>query len=382
MPPDPGAARLPDRPPSDARETGARRWRDGWVGRAARAADRLWARHPRWSMAFKGAFAAALAWFVALLLPAPISDFAYYAPLGAVVATNRTVVGSAVSGLQAAGAVVAGAVIARLADLVLAPGAIAIAVVVGAAILLAGWRGWGMLGDWVVTSSLIVLIIGNTDKLGFVGAYAGLVALGAAIGALVNALAPPLLIVPSAIELDRLRDRLADQLDAVVDGLRASTPPADDEWEERRREIRPVLARATAAVEESREAARGNVRARRRSGEVHRLLVRAEALRVTAEMVEDVSRLVMRWESDGRDELAFGASVRPDVADALATYADVLRSDPGRAAEVRDVADHLRTVVRGARDESEEDFFVAGTLVLALRRGADALATLEDDAAG
>ncbi|BDZ42413.1 hypothetical protein GCM10025865_17120 [Paraoerskovia sediminicola] len=280
-------------------------------------------------MAFKAAFAASLAWFVALLLPAPISDFAYYAPLGAVVAMNRTVVRSALAAVQAAGAVVAGAAIARLADLALAPGAISIAVVVGIAFLVAGWRGWGVLGDWVVTSSLIVLIIGNTDKLGFVGAYAGLVALGAAIGALVNTLLPPLLIVPSSIELDRLRDRLADQLETVVDGLDRSEPPAVDEWDARRREIRPVLERASAAAEESKEAARANIRALRRSTELQLLIARAEALRVAGETVEDISRLVMRWEAVGNDNLAFGPSVRPGVAEALTVYAKALRAEAG-----------------------------------------------------
>ncbi|SDS88692.1 Aromatic acid exporter family member 1 [Paraoerskovia marina] len=351
------------------------RLRETRVGHAARSVDRIWARHPRWSLAAKGALAASVAWFVATLLPSPLSDYAYYAPLGAVVATGRTVMRSARSAAQAAGAVVVGAVIARLTALLDLPGFVAIAVVVAVAILVAGWRGFGPLGDWVITSALIVLIIGSSDSLGFVGAYAGLVALGAAIGALVNAALPPLLLVPSAIELDRLRDQLADQLDALADGLHGEEPPSPEEWDDRRREIQPMLERATAAVEESKESVRANVRARRRSQEVELLLARSETLRVTAEMVEDISRLVMRWERDDDHEVAFGPRVRPVVADALETYARVLRAsqDEESSAEVDTVAAGLRDVVRSERQAGGEDFFVAGTVVLALERGAGAL---------
>lgn len=361
------------------RAPAAHRFRDSRLGAGLRTVDRLWSRHPRWSMALKAAVAASIAWFVATLLPAPLSDYAYYAPLGAVVATGRTVVRSAQSALQAASAVVVGAVIARLIDFVGLPTVVAVALVVSIAIIVAGWSKFGVLGDWVVTSALIVLIIGSSDSLGFVGAYAGLVALGAAIGAALNALLPPLLMVPSAIELDRLRNGLADQLDGLVDGLRGERPPDADEWDTRRRALRPLLERATAAVEESKESARANVRARRWSSDMQLLLGRAEALRITAEMVEDISRLVMRWEQDGRDDVAFGPRVRPAVADALDTYAHVLRArhDERSSVEVRDAADHLRELVRAERRTGGEDYFVAGTVVLALGRGADALALRE-----
>lgn len=352
-----------------------RRFRESRAVRAAQSIDQTWARHPQWSLAAKGALAASLAWFIATLLPSPLSDYAYYAPLGAVVATGRTVMRSARSGAQAAGAVVVGAVIARLTDLLGLPSFIAIAIVVAIAILVAGWRGFGPLGDWVVTSALIVLIIGSSDSLGFVGAYAGLVALGAVIGAAVNVALPPLLLIPSAIELDRLRDQLAEQLDTLADGLHGEEPPSPQEWDERRREIQPMVARATAAVEESQESARANVRARRRSGEVTLLLARAETLRITAETVEDISRLVMRWERDDEHEVAFGPRIRPVVAEALDTYARVLQEsqDEKSSAEVDRAAANLREVVRTERQTGGEDFFVAGTVVLALERGAGAL---------
>ncbi|MDF9878287.1 hypothetical protein [Cellulosimicrobium cellulans] len=82
----------------------------------------------------------------------------------------------------------------------------------------------------------------------------------------------------------------------------------------------------------------------------------------------------------GRDDLARGARLRPLAARALDAYAAALRSvdsEPADEEGLRTVAacaEDLRGAVREARQEVDEDYFVAGAVVLALRRGAAVLA--------
>jgi len=348
--------------------------------RATTAARREWVRHPRWSLALKGAVAAALAWFVGILAPEPHSDYPYYAPLGAVVASTSTLARSVRESLQAVAALLLGAAIARGVDLVLAPSAFSVALAVGLALLCAGWHRFGDMGVWAVTSALFVLIIGNTDKFGFVGAYAGLLVLGAAVGIGINLLVPPLPLTPSEDALDRLRDTLADQVDALVDGLDRDLPPSPDEWEERRREVAPTLVQAREAVARTREAARANLRLRRHRDWAASQVQRSGELETSADVVGNLVRLLVEWERSGREDVALGPRLRPAAATALRAYVAALRSveteraDDALLADLDGAVESLRRDVRTVRQEADEDFFVAGAIVLALRRGRAALA--------
>ena len=337
-------------------------------------------RHPRWSVALKGAVAAALAWFVGVLAPEPFSDYPYYAPLGAVVATTSTLARSVRESVQAVAALLLGAAIARGVDLVLAPSALSIAIVVGIALVCAGWHRFGDMGIWAVTSALFVLIIGNTDKFGFVGAYAGLLVVGAAVGIGINLLVPPLPLTPTEEALRRLRDTLVDQVDALADGLDRDLPPSSEEWDERRREIAPTLAQARDAVARTREAARANLRLRRHRDWAASQVQRSSELETASDVVGDLVRLLVEWERSERDDLALGPRLRPVAARALRAFAAALgsveteRANDDHLAALDDAAEELRRGVREARRDVDEDFFVAGAIVLALRRGRDALA--------
>lgn len=348
--------------------------------RAVAAAQRQWVRHPRWSLAVKGAVAAAVAWFVGVLAPEPFSDYPYYAPLGAVVATTSTLARSVRESTQAILAILVGAAIARGVDLVLSPSALSVALVVGLALLCSGWRRFGEMGTWAVTSALFVLIIGNAAKVEFVGAYAGLVVVGAAIGVVINLIVPPLPLTPTEEALDGLRDTLVDQVEALADGLDGERPPSAEEWEERRHEVAPTLARARDAVSRTREAARANIRLRRHRDWAVSQVRRAQELEGSADVVESLVRLLVEWEREGRDDLALGARLRPLAARALDAYAAALRSigpEPAGEEELRTLAaraEDLRRAVREARQEVDEDYFVAGAVVLALRRAAAVLA--------
>jgi len=354
----------------------ARRSRAGIL---AQGAYRLWVLHPSWAMALKGAVAAALAWFIGLLAPEPLSDYPYYAPLGAVVATTGTLARSARTSAQATAAILIGAAVARVVDLVLDPGAPAIAITVGLALLFTGWRPLGEMGSWAVTAALFVLILGTSDPAAFVGAYAGLVVVGAAVGVAVNLLFPPLPLTPSEMTLDRLRDVLVEQLELLSGGLELDVPPSQDEWAERRRAIEPARAEAREAVARSKEAVRANRKARRYRDWATSQVRRAGALGIAASVVDETTRLVAEWETRDRDDVALGQALRPPSARALRAFAAVLETlgrdgvDAAALADLERAVEDLRRGVRETRANSDQDYFVAGALVLVLRRGAAAV---------
>lgn len=357
------------------------------------AGRRVWVRHPRWSLAIKGAFAATLAWFVGTLAPAPFSEYPYYAPLGAVLATTSTVVRSVRESVQTVAAVLIGAAIARAVDLAPLPGPLEVGVVVGIAFLCVGWRIFGDMGSWAVNSAIFVLILGDGEGMGYIGSYAGLIVVGAAIGIAVNLLLPSLPLTPSEVALARLRDELAEQVEALATGLEDRGTLDPDAWEDRRHGLIPTIESARAAVGQMREASRANRKVRRTGYRdwVASQTRRAGALGTAAEVVDEVVRLLVEWERDGREDVALGRQLRPTFATTLRAFAAALRvaetqdaangSDGGAAAQAAADAvhrldeslDELRTQVREARQTFEQDYFVAGALIIDLARGADAL---------
>jgi uncharacterized membrane protein YgaE (UPF0421/DUF939 family) len=350
-------------------------------------------RHPRWSLAIKGALAATLAWFVGTLAPAPFSEYPYYAPLGAVLATTSTLVRSVRESVQTVAAVLIGAAIARAVDLVPLPGPLEVGVVVGIALLCVGWRIFGDMGSWAVNSAIFVLILGAGEGLGYIGSYAGLIVVGAAIGIGVNLLLPPLPLTPSELALARLRDELAEQIETLATGLEDRGTLDPDAWEDRRHGLIPTIESARTAVGQMREASRANRKVRRTGYRdwVASQTRRAGALGTAAEVVDAIVRLLVEWERDGREDVALGRQLRPTFATTLRAFAAALRaaetqdvangSDGGAAAQqaadaVRRFDESLRELrnhVREARRTSEEDYFVAGSLIIDLARGADAL---------
>ena len=351
------------------------------------AAHRAWLNHPRWALAAKGALAASLAWFVALVAPAPFSEYPYYAPLGAVLATTSTVVRSVRDSLHSVAAVLVGAIIARTVALLPLPSPLELTIVVGLALLCAGWRIFGDMGSWTVMSAVFVLILGSGDGLEYAGSYAGLIVVGAAIGIGINLLLPPLPLTPSELALGRLRDGLAEQVESLADWLEQQGPLDPDEWERRRQQLYPTIESARAAVAQTHEASRANRRARRNKDWMASQTRRAGALGTSAEVVEEIVRLLVVWESEGLNHLALGQQLRPELAGTLRAFASAVHS-----AQVRDTEDdrqagaaadavrrldesleELREAVREAQRSSQYDYFVAGALIINLARGADAL---------
>jgi uncharacterized membrane protein YgaE (UPF0421/DUF939 family) len=346
--------------------------------RAARAV-RFLATHPVWATALRSGIAAGLAWWVAWLLalvvPDPFADYRYYAPLGAVVATSSTASRSVGQSVRATLAIVVGAGTAALLDRLMPIDSLTIAVTVVVASLLAAWRTLGDMSQWTVTSALFVLVIGGTqDQSDYVVAFLGLIVLGAAVGVLVNLVAPPLPLGPSEAALDQLKDVLSDQLEALAGGLHGDRAPRAEEWEERRRAVAPAVDGARQAVEHAREAQRLNVRARRYRERLQHQQDRSERLLTTTSVVTDLVRILTEGEREDVDNQVLGAHLRHPAGEALSALAVVVRDGDQADREPAHEAVHdLRTALAQERAHGTgDDYLAAGAIVLDIERALEA----------
>ncbi len=340
---------------------------------------RVWARHPRLGMAVKAALAASLAWALVQLVPGPAADYPYYAPLGALIATSTTLTGSAREAAQAVTAISLGAAVALAVDALAGPNLVTIALVVALGVLVGSWSRLGSSRSWVPTSALFVLIIGAGDPTAYVLGYAGLTLLGALVGLAVTAAFPPLPLAPAQAQLQLLRTTLADQLDDLADGLRQEGPPTEEGWRERTRTIDPVLAQMRAAVDQSAEAQRGNRRARRYAEDTGQQVRHARGLERLTLLVQELTDVLADTERAEFEQVALGPALRPAAARTLGALAHALRSVQAETADLDalhaadEALRELTDDVRRTRTSTQEDLFVAGSIVDAVRRGLIAL---------
>jgi uncharacterized membrane protein YgaE (UPF0421/DUF939 family) len=314
-----------------------------WIARAVRATG-----------------AAVLAWLAVGLVPGPWSEYPYYAPLGAVVATSATVRDSSLRSAQTVLAIALGAVVARVADASPLGPLPALAAVVLVGVLLSGWRVVGEQGSWVPTSALFVLVIGDADPVGYVSAYVGLTLLGALVGVGVNALAPPLPLTPAERALDRLQADVAGHLDVLAGAVRDGRPVPPD------RGVRAARAHAAAATADARDGARANWTARHYRSWRERQDRHARSLDRAAAVALDVTRALGTAETlvAGRGHLR-----APDV-------------DPDATRDaVADAVEAGSAVVRALREDGTDDD-TAARLTGALDDAEDALAAQRVRAGG
>jgi uncharacterized membrane protein YgaE (UPF0421/DUF939 family) len=341
-------------------------------------------RHRQISLAAKAALAAALAWLAVQPIGGVGADYPYFAPLGAVVAVSTTVLSSAREAAQTVVAILLGAGVAIGLDSWAGPNALTIAAVVAIGTLIGGWRHLGVMGSWVPTAGLFVLILGAADPEGYVLAYGGLTALGAVIGLLVNLVFPSLPLDAAEASLARLRETLAGQFDELAEALLAERPLSDSDWQERSDLVESVSDQARAAVLRALEARRANWRARRWRAEAHRQYQAAATLVQLPFIVEDLTAILVHASKSG-ETVPWGAPLRPRIAHALQATADVLRSMDhagGGAEEVEALDDCLERLVeevRTTRTRTGEDLFGVGSLITTLRRAQVSVRRQEQD---
>lgn len=212
-------------------------------------------------LALKTALAVSLAWVVAQRMPGVVAEYPYYAPLGAISAMYPTVMGSVRTGLQTVAGLALGILLATGVLLVGSPNLVTVGLAVGIGTLLAGLRRLGAGAEYVPMAALFVLIVGGPDAEDYSIGYLVQMAVGVAIGLLVNVLViPPLDFRTARLQLDRLQGVVADYLGDVARELESPGTTAGRDWDLRSQELSRLTAEVREAVEESAQSARGNPR--------------------------------------------------------------------------------------------------------------------------
>jgi Aromatic acid exporter family member 1 len=230
-------------------------------------------REPWVQRGVRAALAAGLAWQAALLLPPTIAQYAYYAPLGAVIAVHPTVADSAAAAWRTVVAILLGFALAvTVHELTTAiPGALTIALIVALAIGIEQWRMLQEHASWVSFAAVLMLTVGTADPAKYAVSYAGLTLLGAAIGVLVTTvLFPPLQLTTAVRSIATTRALLARHLQDIAAGLRRGEVPPPGEWTRRAQDLEVALDRMRVAEGVVERARRANPRARRWGGSAAR----------------------------------------------------------------------------------------------------------------
>lgn len=329
--------------------------------------------------------AAGLAWLVVRPWGGAMDKYAYYAPLGAVMAVSGTLVNTVRGSIQTLVAIGVGAVLGSGVLHLPLPDVVGVMVIVAIGTWLGGVERLGGRGSWVAWSGIFILVVGQSDPVKYGASYAGFTALGALIGIAVNALAPPLPLAASAAAVARLQSTLADQFEDLADGLDRTDPLAPEDWDRRRHDLGPLAAQMDDTLGWAAEARRANWRARRWRERWARQRRLALALREMYLLLTHLREVLMAGENAAVDELALGGSLRPYTASLLRSVAGLLRAAPDDEEEVaRTRADADRALselveeVRRERRTSSADFFAAGAVITVLRR---AIAALDQAAA-
>jgi hypothetical protein len=338
----------------------------------------------RVQLALKGALAASVAWLLAEGVTRAVSGegfdhYIYYAPLGAVVATDATIAGSARTARQTALALALGAALGLAVQRALEPGALSLFLVVAAGVLLGALPWLGDMRSWVPVVALFVLVLGGRDAGTYASAYVGLTALGAACGVVVNMLFPSMPLRSGQESLDRLKSQLANQLCDLADGLRQHPPPGREGWTRRRWDTQTSLDQSRAAVRELMEAQVGNMLRTRHKGWVDRQTQLVGALEHVAWFVEDLLAVLSQNHRDDLD-----TPMDADLAEVVATsldelaalvlaYDDTLTTEDERVRSVEECMRQLTGEFAARRDLEPAEVAILGAVVANLRRAAAAV---------
>jgi uncharacterized membrane protein YgaE (UPF0421/DUF939 family) len=345
-------------------------------------------REPWVQRGVRAALAAALAWQVAILLPSPLAEYAYYAPLGAVIAVHPTVADSAAAAWRTVVAILLGFGLAvAVHELTLAlPGAVTIALIVALAIGVEQWRLLQDHASWVSFAAVLMLTVGAEDPARYALAYAGLTLLGAAIGVLVTTLLfPPLQLTRAFRAVDATRTLLARHLRDMAAELRHGHVPSPHEWTGRARELGVALDRMRVTEGVVDRARRANPRARRWGDTAASVREQSRALDRVAVLVDDLTQLVVEFQPHRRGLDRIDGGTGWVLADALDGLADVVcapystagddRPD-GRASAIRaadDALQRLTSLLRTSEVADDEGFFALGAVTVGMYRSLETL---------
>ncbi|TFV64625.1 UNVERIFIED_ORG: hypothetical protein E4P37_12680 [Bacillus sp. AZ43] len=346
-------------------------------------------REPWVQRGVRAALAAALAWQAATLLPSALSQYSYYAVLGAVIAVHPTVADSASAAWRTVLAILLGfglAVVVHEATIAV-PAGITIALVVGLAILVEQWRVLGEHASWVSFAAVLMFTVGADDPARYAAGYAGLTLLGAAIGvAVTTVLFPPMQLTTAVRRIATARALLVRHLRDIAERLRRGQVPSPGEWEGRARELGIALDRMRAAEALVERARRANPRARRWGGTAGSIREQSRALDRVAVLVDDLTTLVVEFQPHSRGVARMGGGTERVLADALERLADVVSTpyptarkdgDPDERESAIGGAEaalqRLTTLLRTSEIADDDGFFALGAVTVGMHRALDTL---------
>jgi uncharacterized membrane protein YgaE (UPF0421/DUF939 family) len=341
-------------------------------------------REPWLQRGVRAALAAALAWQVAVLLPPPLAGYAYYAPLGAVIAVHPTVADSAAAAWRTVVAILLGFGLAVAVHELTAPlpGALTIALIVALAIGVEQWPVLKEHASWVSFAAVLMLTVGTADPARYAVGYAGLTLLGAAIGVLVTTvLFPPLQLTKAVRQVETTRGLLARHLQDIAGGLRNGAVPTPDQWLRRGRDLEAALDRMRAAENVVERARRANPRARRWGSTAASIREQSRALDRVAVLVDDLTTLVVEFQPHRRGIDRIDGGTGWVLADALDSLADVVctpyaMAGVDRAAAIAaadEALQRLTTLLRTSDVADDEGFFALGAVTVGMYRSLDTL---------
>ncbi|MGY1738583.1 FUSC family protein [Geodermatophilus sp. SYSU D00684] len=336
--------------------------------------------------AVRAALAAALAWQVAVLLPPPFAQYAYYAPLGAVIAVHPTVADSAAAAWRTVLAILLGFGLGVTVHQLTAealPGALTIALIVALAVGVEQWRVLQEHASWVSFAAVLMLTVGTAaDPARYAVAYAGLTLLGAATGVLVTTLLfPPMQLTAAVRAIATTRALLARHLHDIAGGLRHGELPAPGAWVRPRRDLDAALDRMRAAEAVVERARRANPRARRWGDTAARVRDQSRALDRVAVLVDDLTTLVAHLPPDRRgiDRIDGGTGwLLADALDGLALVVSTAATPAGAGDDdaVREAGAALRRLTALLRESAaadDEGFVALGAVAVGMYRSLDTL---------
>jgi len=276
-------------------------------------------------MSVKVALAVTVAWLLAPLLPLAEDEYAYYAPLGVLVSMYPTIVGSARSGLQSLLGLSVGiglGLIGTAAGAIGVPPAIALAVIVGAGVVLGGIRGLGAGRDWIAIAALFVLLASGGSTGEFSLSYLVDVAFGVVVGLLVNLIVvPPLYLQRASGRLTELREAVVTLLEAMSRSVaKGRMEPA--ELHAASDEVARTVADVRSTVQEADESRRANPRAPRHRDEQEENLRRFEWLENASFYARDLADVLMRMPPE--DNTLLSRDVRGGFSTAIRRTAEVV----------------------------------------------------------
>jgi hypothetical protein len=306
------------------------------------------------------------------------------------VATSTSIVGSVRSSAQAVSAIAVGVGLALAIRATPVPEPLALVVGIVVAVLVSAAPWFGTMASWVPFAALFELIAGADDPWRYAAAYGGLTAFGALVGVVVNLVLPQLPLTPAVRAQEHLRQRLADQLDLLAEGLDRDERLDEDDWARRRTDIDPDARRVEELLGHVLESRRGNWTARRWREVTERRAGQARALLRLTGCVDEVIALVadVRIPLHGSDDRE--TAVRRATADAFHEVAGMLRSpdeipqgDGAEGAESEDARGgavrrataavaELRRQTSRACAEGGERYLAAASIAVSLHQAVEA----------